>query len=133
MLTNHIKSFVTSFFTTGFVLCLTTTLHAHPRIIADADDSESYAVSFKRNDAHEPEFASISQNEAIELTGTIHGLTIASTDGFFGKFDDLAFEDADYAIVFLKESGILLLATSLEDGDQGIWTNLQHALNLANS
>lgn len=127
MLTNRIKKFITNIFIASFILCFNTPLSAHPRIITANEDNDEYAISFKRDNLPEPVLATISRTKPAELIGTIQDLTVASTDGYFGKFHELNLEDAEYTILFLKESDILLLATSLEDGDHAVWIELQRA------
>lgn len=126
MLTNRIKKTFAKIFT-AILFCKATSLSAHPRIMPEAGNDASYAISFQQDDLPEPTFASTSINDPIELPGIIRGLTVASTDGHFGKFDDLLLEDADYAIVIMQEHGILLLVASLEDGNHAVWTTWQQA------
>lgn len=123
MMINRIKKFFTSIITTSLIILYSSSIQTHPIIVVASEDNESYAVSFKRGDSLVPEFFETTKDNPTQLSGIVRNLTVASDDGYYGKFTDIDLEDEHYEIVFDRAAEVLMLVKSAGEGHT-VWTPL---------
>ena len=112
MLTIYFINFCKSIVIVSFVIFFSSPLFTHPSIAPAPTCQESYAVSYMREDMHEPILTRTSRKNPLILSASIRWLTVTSNAGYFGNFFYPALEDEDYRIFFDKKHKVVWLVKS---------------------